>query len=234
MKQTCLDKYGVEFSLQAHEVQEKRKQTCLDKYGVEFSLQAHEVQEKRKQTCVDKYGVENPSQTIEVKEKIKQTCLDKYGVENPLQVEDIKNKFKQTCLDKYGVENPSQVPDFEKKKIETGYSSKVFMFPSGEKRKIQGYEPFALKLLVEQGYTENDIVTDRTQVPQIWYEYNEKHCCYFPDIYIQKENRIIEVKSPWTYNKQKEKNIKKGDACKKQGYFFELWVFDYKGTLDIL
>ena len=35
----------------SEEFKEKRKQTCLEKYGVEYSLQVKEIQEKRKQTC---------------------------------------------------------------------------------------------------------------------------------------------------------------------------------------
>ena len=63
-------------------VKEKLKQTCLEKYGVEYILQSKEIREKSKQTCLEKYGVEFSAQADVVKEKIKQTCLKRYGVPN--------------------------------------------------------------------------------------------------------------------------------------------------------
>ena len=55
----------------------KYKQTCLEKYGVEYAQQSNKVKDKAKQTCLEKYGVEHYTN----REKSKQTCLEKYGVE---------------------------------------------------------------------------------------------------------------------------------------------------------
>jgi len=38
--------------------------------------------------------------------------------------------------------------------------------PSGDIRKVQGYEPFALDILVKK-YKEDDIKTDRKDIPRI-------------------------------------------------------------------
>ena len=38
----------------------KMKQTCLEKYGVENYSQTKEYQEKFKKTCLSKYNVDNP------------------------------------------------------------------------------------------------------------------------------------------------------------------------------
>ena len=51
------------------------------------------------------------------------------------------------------------------------YKLKEFEFPSGNKIKIQGYEPFAIKELLEN-YNENDILTGTSNVPEIWYDIN--------------------------------------------------------------
>jgi hypothetical protein len=59
----------------------KMKETSIDKYGVENPFQSDIVKEKIKNTCLEKYGVERASQLEEVKEKMKSTCLEKYGVE---------------------------------------------------------------------------------------------------------------------------------------------------------
>ena len=44
-----------------------------------------------------------------------------------------------------------------------------------------------------------------------------------------KENKIIEVKSIWTYNVNLEKNILKQKASINNGYNFEFWIFNNKG-----
>ena len=75
---------------------EKVKQTCIERYGVEFPSQTEDFKNRVKQTCLDKYGVEYTLQSQEVKNKSKQTCLDKYGFENPSQSPDIKNKKTET------------------------------------------------------------------------------------------------------------------------------------------
>ena len=252
-KQTCIEKYGVEHALQSVEMKDKFKQTCLDRYGVEYPMQSVEVRDKSKQTCIEKYGVENPMQTVEVRDKFKQTCIEKYGVEhalqsvkvkdkmkqtfiakygveNPFQSAEVKDKMKKTCLHKYGVEYPMQSADIFDKSVMNKYKQKIFTFPCGETRYVQGYEQFALQVLIENGYLAEEIITERRNVPKIFYEYNNNQCRYFPDIYIPVENKIIEVKSQWTYDLHKERNKLKAEACKQAGYSFEFWIFDDKGN----
>lgn len=104
--------------------------------------------------------------------------------------------------------------------------------PSGEIRKVQGYEPFALDELVKI-YEETDIITDRKDIPRICYKIEDKQKYYFPDIYIKSQNKIIEVKSDWTY-KCKEDNIQeKSNATKTEGYNYEMWIYDGKGNKSI-
>ena len=105
VKQTCLKKYGVEYSWQSNECKQKITQTCLEKYGVDSPLKSKEIRNKCKLTCLEKYGVDNPAKLEENKEKVKQTCLKKYGGLAPICNPYIKNQIKQTCLEKYGVDN---------------------------------------------------------------------------------------------------------------------------------
>lgn len=114
-KQTCLEKYGVEYAQQSNKVKDKAKQTCLEKYGVEH----YTNREKSKQTCLEKYGVESNLNIPEVKEKIKKTCLEKYGVEFFTKADIVKEKIKQTCLEKYGVEYILQSKEFREKSKQT-------------------------------------------------------------------------------------------------------------------
>lgn len=112
---------------------------------------------------------------------------------------------------------------FEKSE-KSAKSWKDYIFPSGETRKIQGYENYALDELLET-YHENDIITERRQVPKIKYSINGKKMVYYPDIYIKSENLIIEVKSDYTYRLNKIKNIMKALATKKSGFVYEFWVY---------
>lgn len=105
--------------------------------------------------------------------------------------------------------------------------------PSGEVRNIQGYEHFALDILLKE-YNEEQIKTDRTDMPNITYTFNDKTKRYFPDIYIPYKNLIIEVKSDWIYNKQFELNKIKEKYTKEYGYTYEVWIFDRKGNRQIL
>ena len=181
----------------------------------------------------DKYGVENAIQNKDIKDKLRSTFLKKYGVEHALQNKKCKDKMIQTNLKRYGVEHSQQNQEIQEKTQRNAKKYKPYKMPSGALRKVQGYEPFALNELIKS-YTEEQIKTDRKDVPRIEYILDNKKHYYFPDIYISHENYIIEIKSIWTYKKELDKNDKKAEACKKEGYKFEFWVYDCKGNKQII
>jgi hypothetical protein len=189
-------------------------------------------QEKKKQTCLEKYGVENPLQYQKAKDKCKQTCFNNYGVENPSQSQEVRDKFKQTCLNNLGVEYPMQFSDVAEKQLQNSYKLKEFNFPCGKTILVQGYEPFLLKNLVEEGYTHEDIITKRADVPEIWYEKDNKKHRYYCDAYIPKINTIYEVKSTWTYKKDIEDIPLKKQGCIDAGYLYVLCVYNNKSILQ--
>ena len=115
IKQTNLERYGVENPSQAKEIQDKRKQNNLSKYGVENVSQIKEIQDKIKNTFLERYGYKNPLQSKEIQDKLKNTNLKKYGVEYTFQSKDIIEKIKQTNLERYGVENVSQIKEIQDK-----------------------------------------------------------------------------------------------------------------------
>jgi len=228
-KQTNLERYGVIHPMQLEEIKEKTKQTNLERYGVIYPMQLEEIKEKTKQTNLERYGVIHPMQLEEIKEKTKQTNLERYGVINPMQLEEIKEKTKQTNLERYGVPYATQNPDIQSKIKKSLYSRKEYIFPKGKKIICQGYEPFCLDDLIKEGYDESHIITDN--VPIISYEYEGDQKKYFPDIFIPIKNQIIEVKSIYTFEKNKDKNLLKAKACKQSGYNFEFRIYDRKGKI---
>ena len=230
-KKNNLDKYGVEYTFQVKEFQNKSKLTILNKYGVEHTFQVKEFKEKYKQTCLDKYGVEHISQSQEITDKIKQTNLDKYGVEHTFQVKEFQNKSKLTNIHKYGVEYPAQNAEISEKQSKNSYKLKSFIFPCGNIVVVQGYEHFLLEILIKEGYTYDDIITNRSLVPVIWYAKNDKKHRYYCDVFIPNTNCIYEVKSTWTYEKDIEVIPLKKQACIDNGYNFKLYIFNYKGCI---
>ncbi len=229
IKETNIERYGCEVPTQNKDVLEKIKKTNLIKYGVEITSQNPEVRAKIVKTNIERYGSECCLKNKEVQDKIKNTMISRHGVEHNFQAGDLRDKRKETFLAKYGVEYPAQSAEIMEKTQKNAKKFKEYKMPSGEIRKVQGYEPFALDALLKQGYTEDQIKTERKDVGRIQYEVDGKKKYYFPDISIPHEKKIIEVKSTWTY-KCKTDNIQaKADATRNQGYTYELWIFDGKG-----
>ena len=59
----------------------KMKNTLLDKYGVDNSSKIPGVVEKREKTFIDRYGENNPMKVKEIQEKAKETMRERYGVD---------------------------------------------------------------------------------------------------------------------------------------------------------
>lgn len=105
VKQTCLEKYGVENPFQSKEIQQKINITQQQKYNGLTAKKAPEVKAKQIQSMIDRYGVEYPLQNSDILAKSKQTCLKRYGAENAYAAESIKEKIKSEWK-KNGYDHP--------------------------------------------------------------------------------------------------------------------------------
>lgn len=65
---------------------------------------------------------------------------------------------------------------------------------------------------------------DRKNMPKIFYFLKQKRR-YFPDIYIPHLNKIIKVKSTYTFEKEYIKNMMKSLETKKN-FDYEIWIYD--------
>lgn len=180
-------------------------------------------------TCLERYGVDNTSKLIETHDKIKKKCLEKHGNENYRNVEQrdktilgreggyssIIDKYKQTCLEKFGVENASQCPEIFSKQQKARYEIHQFrdtnLFYQGT------YE----KDFLDKYYNKIEIV----KIKEIDYIYKNKNKKYFSDYYLPKYNLIIEIKSSYTFERYKNKNLVKEKKCIELGYNF-LFIID--------
>jgi len=255
-KQTSLEKYGVTNPSKSKEIKQKIKDSFTEKYGegITNAMDLDVFKQKIKDTNIERYGTEKPQMLEEFQIKTRQSNLEKYGVEKPQQLKLLKNKTRDTNLEKYGVEHHSKLQETQDKKVKTNiekygvtnvsqnaeiydkivkrlYRTKDYTLPSGKISKVQGYEPFAITYLLEK-YNESEISIDTQDKPRIKYfdEIGEQHY-YFPDIYIPKENLIIEVKSKWTFSNEQKRHFEKRQACLDAGYNFKFMIFDKDGNL---
>ena len=129
VKETNLNKYGVECVFQLDSVKEKSKKTIMDKYGVENVSQSNEIQDKIKRNNLIKYGVTNTSQLDSIKEKVKQSNREKFGVDYPMQLDDFQKRIKQTDMQKYGVAHHTQAPEVIAKRKKTNVDRYGVEFP---------------------------------------------------------------------------------------------------------
>lgn len=222
----------------------KSKATKLKKYGDENYCNVDQIKETKLAnhgdegfnnrpksiiTCNIIYGCDNPNQNENVKAKILSTNNEKYGVDYAFLLPENRpkdtNRHKaiETMIERYGVAYSAQHPVILAKMQSHRSTNKTFEFPSGNMYTVQGYEPFAIQELLDKGYLEVDIqLTNRKAIN---YSFNNKISYYHPDIIIPKENRIIEVKSKYWFEREYDKNIAKQSACILQGYLFEFKIY---------
>tara|TARA_R110002111_G_scaffold121870_1_gene185629 strand:- start:319 stop:1299 length:981 start_codon:yes stop_codon:yes gene_type:complete len=215
----ALEKAGAKFVCK-----NKRRVTYICKCGAKrFTYDSNVLKDKfiGCPTCA------NPFNNPKIQERIKETFMKKYGVNNPFQSEIIKKKIRKTNIKKYGVPNVMQNKRICSRNMKSSYNYKIYTFPSGRTEKIQGYEGRCIDELLKK-YNEKDIIVGCENMPEIWYNFKGKKKKYFPDIYIPKDNLIIEVKSDYTYYKEYYKNTSKFSATRKYGYNFMCYIYNKK------
>jgi hypothetical protein len=229
--ETNLERYGTPCSLQNPEVQAKSKATLMDQYGVENAMQNKEVQAKSQATCMANFGVPYSTQSQVVKDKTIQTNIKRYGVENPMHNTQVKEKLMETNMARFGVPHAMQNAEVAERASKSVYGYKDYVFPSGKVIRIQGYENYALDKLIHD-FDEDDLITSKCDVPEIWWtDPSGIRRRYYVDIFIPSINHMIEVKSTWTFEKDKHENFTKQKACQERGYHHEIWVIDTTGDI---
>jgi hypothetical protein len=161
-------------------------------------------------------------QTEKTKEKIKKAVIERYGSYSA------RNKFYQKKFqEKYGegLTGAMQVENFFFKQQESGSRFKTIII-EGVEIKYQGYELKGVYRLLSEGYLIHDIKIGRNKVPTFRYDYDGRNRVYYPDIYIPKDNRIVEVKSQWTYDRFLDQNLAKQSAVMNAGYNFDFYIMD--------
>ena len=213
MKETNLERFGVENPYQSKEIQEKIKKTNLERYGVESVLKNDEIKNRVKKTQFERYGrygfnTEKQKETLEERygdrdifktkyfiKKSKDTKREKYGDVNY----NNKEKRSLSVLEKYGKDWYVQTKEFSEK----AYGTKVLngtLFRSNHEIEIENF-------LKELDITV--IINDKNMIYP-----NEL------DIYLPDYNLAIEINGLyWHSNLFKDKNyhLNKTLECEKKG-----------------
>lgn len=92
---------------------EKIKQTCLERYGVEHYFSSDMVKVKKLETYRQNYGVDNPSKLESVKQKKIHTYRQNYGVDNPSQSVVVQSKKTLTTRSKRIITECGKIYDLD-------------------------------------------------------------------------------------------------------------------------
>lgn len=162
-------------------------------------------------------------------ERIREHNLKVYGVEWASQRPEVQKKIRKTMRKRYGVNHALQNPALFEKNITTAMGWKDYQLGS-RVVKVQGYEPSALDYIRSKGIAPSKIVCGKgSAVPRIKYRYAGRNKIYHPDIWIPSLNRLIEVKSEYTYSVAPQVNASKRKAAIAQGFDFMFLVMGRNG-----
>lgn len=242
----------------------KREETCLEKYGCRNPMQAEAPKEalkralsskppkywaskyvKAQDTCLSRYGVDNPThlnctrqaqldfwkdpiKVARARGLRKDTVMSRYGVEHTFQAESVKRKIVKTTRLRYGVSSVAHLPG----RLEQLHRRRSVTV-GGNVLHLQGYEDVVAKYLHDEKRKRVDRCSDR-----IFYNLNGKQHAYFPDLVVEEDGVVVEVKCPYTLASSKEvqeMNLAKFRAAnrfyRKRGMRFVLALVYSRGGL---
>ena len=211
---TCTKRYGVKYVVQSEEVKEKIKDTNLERHGAENPFGSKEIQDKIKGTWQKNYGenITNPSQVQEIKDKIRATWQENHGkyITSPFQLESVREKSKQTWQKNYGVNNPMKNTAIQNKAKATcqekyGGNAPTCSEEIQNKVKATNLERHGVEYPTQNEEIKNKALdsyqfngTGPCSRAQRYVNYilngtlNKRICGSLVDIYMEKENIVIE------------------------------------------
>jgi hypothetical protein len=190
-KKTCLEKYGVENVSLSKGIKNKINKTIFDIYGVDNISKSTNIKDKKKNSLFKNYGVNSLFSLDNIQSKKKDTVKKRYGVENVFQLESVKEKSKFTMLEKYGTPYAFSLPN---KRYKILFDDRLKLYYQGT------YEKHFLDFCFN-----NNI--NITKPKFIKYTINDKEYKYFPDFYYEPLNLLIEIKSDYIFEINKEENV---------------------------
>ena len=146
---------------------------------------------------------------------------ERYGelVTNPSQTPDWKERYTETSLKNWGTIYPTMNPEVFANREQ--YKKRKFVI-QGYEFVIQGYEDLFLQQLHEifPCVMYEDFLEERTKTL-----FRKNGSVHYPDFYSKKHNHMFEVKSEWTFEKNKEDVLRKKSEAEEQGYNYSIIVW---------
>lgn len=131
-------------------------------------------------------------------------------------------------LETYGAESAMQCPELFRKAQSTSFHRKPYISPDGKTFMVLGYEGVALDEILKEEGIKTVYAGEDPEIPVFQYVGDDdKTHYYYPDIYIPEENRVIEIKSIYTYNQDPEKTLCKALKV-SENHLFELRLYNHK------
>lgn len=93
---------------------EKSRQTCKERYGVEYAWQSNRTKEASKKTLMNHFGVDHQMRSSDVKKRMRQRYKEKHGVEYAFQNPEVQAKINAKNQENYGVDWPMQSKELHK------------------------------------------------------------------------------------------------------------------------
>lgn len=227
-KSTCLVRYGETNYSKTKDAKLKQKKYYQENFGVDCNFQTKQFKKKSKKTCLEKYGSSRYSNSTEGRD-----AMSNFWKNNPEFKKQVRKKAAVTMIDRYGASFSSHVPEILDKIQESRFSRKTFKIQGVTFKGLLGYEPFALRYLVEdKNVPVNHIQTGLRCIGNFAYYYDNKKHLYYPDFFVEdKIGTYIEVKSLYTYQNDINRVYLKLNSIVKAGYKAMLLIFDSKGNL---
>ena len=189
VEDTCKKRYNVKNVFQLQETKDKIVETNRKNHGVDWYTQTEEYKDKSKKTCQLHYGVDNPAQAQEVKDAMKDTCRSRYGCDYAVQSDEVQNKIKSTNNKIYGGDSPFSSEEIRKKSQQTwkeNYGEDIINPGQVEEIKNKVLDSFQFNSTGPSSRAQR-------YINHILNGTLNKHICgSLVDIYMEKENIIIE------------------------------------------
>lgn len=244
LKQTMLERYGVDNAAKLPGSISKAKQTALERYGVEYYTQTEEYKERVKATCLEKYGVEHHLSSQSVRDKRKQTCLERYGSENVFGSDYGKAQTKRTLKQRYGIANPSQFKAFKDKATKNSRQSTLerricqlfdnygityihhyFLKNNGYSHEFDFYLPEYKLLIDADGLYYHSYLSDPDGV-RVRDDYDEVR------LYLVPEDHIFELIVEYSEDKQVKAIVNLLESIKSDFVNYDSYLFQWCRSID--
>ena len=188
-----LERYDTTVPLRNTEIKDKWIKTNNEKYGSDYGLQNDIIKDKISATKLEVHGDINYNN----RNKYRETCIERYGFDNPMKSEEIRDSMYKLFFEKHGERHPMHVKEFVNKCINNGL-------------KIQQFKDTDIYY---QSTYENDFLGKYYDIINIErgeavkYNYRGSEHVYYPDFLIPELNLIVEIKSSYWYEEQKDKGF---------------------------